>query len=93
MPNEEILNDLDELRGSLDQCLNRAQAIADKIARGTGGREVALGITWLQQAGHWFRGASEILNVEHLPLEAYQQLTGNAMKPLASYKKPHDTTP
>lgn len=59
--NEEILHALDEMRAEVGTCLIMARAIAEKIARGDGGREVSLGITHLQDAGHWFREAAELL--------------------------------
>ena len=66
MPIEDILNDLDELRADIGNCLSKARVIGDKIARGTGGREVSLAITQIQQGGHWLREASDLLTKQSI---------------------------
>lgn len=42
-------------RRTLIEALEAARYLADQIARGPGGREVALTITKLQEALHWLR--------------------------------------
>lgn len=53
MEAEELIAVIKALRVSIDACVKQAQAIADEIARGNGGREVALSITKLQEAKMW----------------------------------------
>lgn len=54
---------LKELSGSLNSDIHFAQVAAKQIARGAGGREVALAITKMQEAKMWVEQAlKEIAN-------------------------------
>ncbi|MCK9601371.1 MAG: hypothetical protein M0R06_20185 [Sphaerochaeta sp.] len=59
MPPEEIteeiniVEDVKELRLNIAEVTNRARTISTNIARGLGGRELALVITKLQEAKMW----------------------------------------
>ena len=53
---------------SIDACLRQAKALADSVNRGTGGREIALAITKLQEAKHWAGEALSELTSYHIPL-------------------------
>ena len=61
MDNEAIIQEIYEAMGMVTGCVGDVHAIADHIARGTGGREVALAITNLQQARMWLKQAVEEL--------------------------------
>lgn len=62
--NEEQIKQVSELMNSLQadiqQAIERGKFLATIIARGTSGREVALCITQLQQAGHWLTEGQEL---------------------------------
>jgi hypothetical protein len=64
---EALLQEILELRAEISGRIGQAQALAKNVGRGTGGREVALTITNLQQANMWLREASELLQVEMNP--------------------------
>ncbi len=51
------------LGNSIGTIIDHAQIMAKEIARGPGGREVALAITNLQQARHWV--ADALREIEH----------------------------
>ena len=53
MEQAELTVEVKALRVSIDQCIKDGRALADLIARGAGGREVALSITKLQEAKMW----------------------------------------
>jgi len=44
--------------------MEEARSINEVIARGTGGREVSLGITQLEQGDHWFQAAIQKIESE-----------------------------
>ena len=46
---------------TLAAALDELRRAADAIARGPGGREVALAITKAQEAQHWLRAARELI--------------------------------
>lgn len=59
----EIIQEIDELRTMVTECQRGAKILANDINRGTGGREVALAITALQEVQSWLRYAQEELNI------------------------------
>jgi hypothetical protein len=71
MPSEETLEHaVKALRVSIDSDIKLAQGLAERIARGDGGREMALTITKLQEAKMW---AGQVLGaLGHLLPEAYR---------------------
>ena len=58
-----IVHGVSLLGNSIESVIDHAQIMAKEIARGPGGREVALAITNLQQAGHWV--ADALREIEH----------------------------
>jgi len=50
---EALVADIKQMRVQIDACIRRERVIAERIARGDGGREVALSITKLQEAKMW----------------------------------------
>lgn len=50
MEQSELTAEVKALRVSIDQCIKDGKVLADLIARGTGGRNVALCITHLEDA-------------------------------------------
>lgn len=50
---EVLVADIKQMRVQVDACIRRERVIAERIARGDGGREVALSITKLQEAKMW----------------------------------------
>lgn len=71
MPAEETLEHaVKALRVSIDSDIQQARSLAERIARGDGGREMALTITKLQEAKMW---AGQTLGaLGHLLPEAYR---------------------
>lgn len=59
---EEILVEIDELRGMVTGCQSAAKTISEHIARGKGGREMSLAITKLQETQSWLRYAQDELS-------------------------------
>lgn len=56
----EVMGDnVSDLALSIDKVLSEARDVAESIARGPGGREIALAITRLQEARHWVSEAHE----------------------------------
>lgn len=51
--NETLVAEIKQARVQIDACIRRERALADRIARGDAGREVALSITKLQEAKMW----------------------------------------
>lgn len=49
----DVQTELHQLRKEIDRTIQKAQAMSEMIARGEGGREVALVITKLQEAKMW----------------------------------------
>ena len=54
-------NEIEAIKLQISQVIEDAQKLAETIARGPGGREVALTITQLQQAEDWFQRAKQII--------------------------------
>lgn len=52
---------VDRLINLISRAHDMGKKLADQIARGTGGREVALSLTNLEQARHFARDAKELL--------------------------------
>lgn len=61
MPDTTLRQAIKEQRVNIDRCIQQGKHIADTIARGAGGREVALSITKLQEAKMWMGKALEEL--------------------------------
>ena len=57
----DVLQEISELKAQMGMCLGMARSLAEHVGRGTGGREISLTITQLQEAGHWLHDASELL--------------------------------
>lgn len=70
MPEITLINAMKELRVSINGDIRYAQSLAQEINRGTGGRELALAITNLQQARMWVGEALGELG--HTLPEAYR---------------------
>jgi hypothetical protein len=58
---EAIMQEIDELKAEISMCLGMADTLSQHVGRGKGGREISLTITQLQQASHWLRDVSELL--------------------------------
>lgn len=59
-PEQETISP-DRLIALINAAHAMGKKLADQIARGTGGREVALALTNLEQAGHWAVDAKALL--------------------------------
>lgn len=66
--NEDQIKQINELLNALQAdiqlAIEKGRFLNTIIARGTGGREVALCITQLQQAGHWLTEGQELITEE-----------------------------
>jgi len=70
----DILQAIYETQGLLSECTKDTRNIAAAIARGNGGREVALAITKLQEAQMWLRQA--VTEIDKRPLTEGQHKGG-----------------
>ena len=52
--------DIAELAEALLEALVEARAVAEKIGRGAGGREMSLTITKIQEAQHWLTATATV---------------------------------
>lgn len=50
---DRLVVDIKQMRVQIDACIRGEQRLAERIARGDAGREVALSITKLQEAKMW----------------------------------------
>jgi len=64
---DEIIQEIYETQAHLNHSLVDARKIAEQINRGTGGREVALAITKLQEAKMWLKQAVEEIDAAAHP--------------------------
>jgi hypothetical protein len=72
---EELIAQIDEASSYLNGALVDARKLADRIARGTGGREVSLAITNLQQAGMWLKQAAAEIDAVGKPTTGEEKQT------------------
>lgn len=61
MSRDDIIQEIYKLDALVGMCMKDARVLAEHIARGDGGREVALAFTSLQQAKSWLRWSVEVL--------------------------------
>jgi len=58
------MEQVDALKTEITAWIARTREVANLVGRGTGGREMSLALTKLQEAGHWIRDASDLLQTE-----------------------------
>ncbi len=59
---QKLFQETEALRIQIRVCMRQAQTVGTHIARGAGGREVALAITKLQEAESWAKLAMDELS-------------------------------